>query len=156
MVRNKTPYERRIRELEKERELLQKSIKSVAKNLSKTGVDPVEAAERMARLPPPREYQKPPEPSLSSIQLQSLPTAREVPAHPHVPAPHAPVLQREVAVAPPAKVVSKDERFASYFSSGSFGKAGPLSHERKVQRNRAIFMVFVVALVAFLVYKFVA
>ena len=150
VVRNKSPYERRLRELEKERELLQRNIKSVAKNLSKAGVDPIEAAERMARLPPPREYQKPPEPSLSSIHLQSLPTAREVPAPPVV-QPH-----REVAAAPAVKVASKDERFASYFSSGSFGKAGPLSHERKVQRNRAIFMILVVALVAFLVYKFMA
>jgi predicted nucleic acid-binding Zn ribbon protein len=152
VVRNKSPYERRIRELEKERELLQRNIKSVAKNLSKSGVDPVEAAERMARLPPPREYQKPPEPSLSSIQLQSLPTAREVPAQHFTAPPREPAAAASVS----AKVVSKDERFASYFSSGSFGKAGPLSHERKVQRNRAIFMILVVALVAFLVYKFMA
>lgn len=149
VVRNRSPYERRIRELEKERELLQRNIKSVAKSLSKTGVDPLEAAERMARLPPPREYQKPPEPSLSSRQMQARYATRDAPE------PAVAETPGDAAPAAPKKVASKDERFANYFSSGSFGKSGPLSRERKVQRNRAIFMILVVALVAFLVYRFV-
>ncbi|MFH0908593.1 MAG: hypothetical protein V1929_07515 [bacterium] len=150
VVRNRLPYERRIRELQKERELLQRNIKSVARTLSKTGVDPVGAAERMARLPPPREYQKPPGPPLSSVQLQALQSAREIPSQPSA------ATEREVAPVPTRKPASKDERFANYFSSGSFGKAGPLSRERKLQRNRAIFMILVVALAAFLLYRFVA
>lgn len=32
------------------------------------------------------------------------------------------------------------ERLASYLASGSFGKSRVLSHERRIQRNKAVFM----------------
>jgi hypothetical protein len=53
----------------------------------------------------------------------------------------------------PRRGFEKNERFASYLASGSFGKARPLSKERKLQRNKAIFMLIVVLLLAFVLYK---
>ena len=36
---------------------------------------------------------------------------------------------------------SGDQRFSRYFSSGSFSRSTPLSHEKRIQRNKAIFAV---------------
>jgi cobalamin biosynthesis Mg chelatase CobN len=44
---------------------------------------------------------------------------------------------------------AKPERLANYLASGSFGKAGSLSRERKIQRNKAIFMLIVALLAIF-------
>ncbi|HMP90342.1 MAG TPA: hypothetical protein PJ991_09065 [Kiritimatiellia bacterium] len=43
--------------------------------------------------------------------------------------------------------VMKPENLANYLASGSFGKSGPITRERKMQRNKAIFML-VCALIA--------
>lgn len=43
------------------------------------------------------------------------------------------------------------QKFASYFTSGTFIRSRPLRQERRLQRNKAIFMLFVVVLVAFVV-----
>lgn len=45
------------------------------------------------------------------------------------------------------------ERLNHYLSSGSFGKCRPLRHERAKQRNRAIFMLVMVALALFVLYR---
>lgn len=47
------------------------------------------------------------------------------------------------------------ERLNHYLSSGSFGKCRPLRHERAKQRNRAIFMLVMVALAVFIFLKIV-
>ena len=44
------------------------------------------------------------------------------------------------------------ERLISYLSSGSFGSTRPAADERRYQRNKAIFMVIFVAVLAFILY----
>jgi hypothetical protein len=60
---------------------------------------------------------------------------------------------------PKNKAVLNDQRFANYFSSGGFvGGAGPqrpLKVERKVQRNKAIFLWIFVILAAFTVIRLI-
>lgn len=49
----------------------------------------------------------------------------------------------------------KDRRFASYFMSGNLGPSAPqLRRERRLQRNRAIVMIVVVAVVLIGILKF--
>jgi hypothetical protein len=55
--------------------------------------------------------------------------------------------------APGRSGFQKNERFASYLASGSFGKTKPLGKTRRVQRNKALFMLAVVLLLAFVLYK---
>lgn len=50
-------------------------------------------------------------------------------------------------------MASEPERFANYFSSGSFGKTRPLGYEKRLQRNKAIFMVIFVVIVAYVMYR---
>ena len=49
----------------------------------------------------------------------------------------------------------KDERFANLFSSGGFLGSVNVRQERNVQKNKAIFMLLVVIVVFFVVYKLV-
>lgn len=51
--------------------------------------------------------------------------------------------------------LAKDERFASYFSSGGFLGGRPLRQERNIQRNRAIAMLLVVGIVLLWVFYLV-
>lgn len=52
------------------------------------------------------------------------------------------------------RAAAKDERFANYFSSGNFlGGTKPMKQEKNVQRNKAVFMVVIVILVAFSVFR---
>ena len=46
-----------------------------------------------------------------------------------------------------------NQRFAAYLASGSFGGMQPLGHEKNVQRNKAIFMIVVVLVVAFVIVR---
>ncbi len=46
-----------------------------------------------------------------------------------------------------------DHKFASYLTSGSFIPASPLREDRSVQKNKAIFMIVIVGVVAFVVYS---
>ena len=56
---------------------------------------------------------------------------------------------------PKNKAVMKNQRFASYFSSGNFLGGRPMKQEKSVQRNKAVFMIVVVIIVAFSVFRLV-
>jgi hypothetical protein len=53
------------------------------------------------------------------------------------------------------KPISNTQKFASYFASGSFGKARPMASEKKVQRNKAIFMLIFALLAAFVLFRMI-
>jgi hypothetical protein len=48
-----------------------------------------------------------------------------------------------------------DKRFASYFASGSFVDTRTLSRERRIQRNKAIFLLICALLMGYIVYRFI-
>jgi len=68
---------------------------------------------------------------------------------------------RSSAVAPddmisqPVPRAVTDQRFTTYFGSGSLHSVRPLRQERRVQRNKAIFMMVVAILVIILVLKMI-
>jgi hypothetical protein len=69
------------------------------------------------------------------------------------PPPSAPPPQ----TAPPARRPdpTEDKRFANYFASGSFVTTRPLGRERRVQRNKAIFLLIFALLMGYLVYHLI-
>ncbi len=48
--------------------------------------------------------------------------------------------------------VRGDERFAHYFSTGGFKPLTPIGTDRSIQRNKAIFMVVIVIIFAYIIY----
>ena len=48
-----------------------------------------------------------------------------------------------------------DNRFARYFATGSLMGGQPLKQEKSIQRNKAIFMILFVSMLAFIVFKLI-
>lgn len=163
--------ERRLKELKKESELVREDIKALSKavknpdEVSLPRLKSLRHEER--RVPPPtrkdpavapRESPKPePKPAGAGGELFNW-------------APRAEQLDRQSAGLPPKvigqslsepvggpknKAVMKDQRFANYFSSGNFLGGRPMKQEKSVQRNKAVFMIVVVIVVAFSVFRLV-
>ncbi|HMP75550.1 MAG TPA: hypothetical protein PKE12_04560 [Kiritimatiellia bacterium] len=125
---------RRLRELEEEERRLRQSMKEVNRHMRKIergAADSFESRTAAAlRAPPP-------------AAPETAPTQAEVET----------VAGRPAA---PRRVGPREsDKFASYFSSGSFVKPRTLGRERRVQRNKAIFMLIFVGLVGYLVYHLV-
>lgn len=122
-----SPLARRLRELEEEERALQQHVKEVSRK-----------ARKMESLNS--------EPGFSRTEPRVASTVPRPGAPPPRPAP-AP------GMAPRNPNPRETDRFANYFASGSFGKSRPMVRERRVMRNKAIFMLILVALVGFLVYR---
>ena len=168
--------ERRLKELKKESELVREDIKA----LSKAVKSPDEVS--MPRLKSLRhEDRRVPPPT----RKDPVSTPREPPKPESAPepkpagaggelfdwGPRAEQLDRRSAGMPPKvigqslpepaggpknKAVMKDQRFANYFSSGGFLGGRPMKQEKSVQRNKAVFMIVVVIVVAFSVFRLLA
>ena len=69
----------------------------------------------------------------------------------------APQQQPRIRTIPEArKAQVKDSgRFANYFASGSFGRNRPMAQEKKVQRNKAVFMLIFVLLFGSILVKLI-
>ena len=139
---SESPLERRLRELEEEERALQQNLKEVTRKARKmeslTGEPGLTRTEpRLASTVP-----RPGAPVADGLPDEDpeleLPPVRPSPAP---------------GMAPRNPAPRQTDQFASYFASGSFGKARPLGRERRVMRNKAIFMLILVALVAFVVYR---
>lgn len=137
-----SPLERRLRELEEEERSLQQHLKEVSRK-----------ARRMENLTSEPGFTKS-EPRLASTVPRPGATPPE-PVRESEPeaAPERPSNRPAPGMAPRNPGPPGAERFSNYFSSGSFGTTRPLGHERRVMRNKAIFMLILVVLVAFLVYQ---
>lgn len=167
-------YERRLRELEEQASLIEKDIRSLQRVLKKPGAGEMptlvssafeapKASDTPPSAPPApattgrdgaassdnarralektfagRTNRAPP-PSGELFAPEELGTVAEPP--------------RPLSVDTKRRVVPNTERFASYLSSGSFGKSRPLTHERKIQRNKAIIMAVVVVLIGFMLFR---
>lgn len=145
---SESPLARRLRELEEEERALQQNLKEVSRKARKmetlTGEPGFSRSEPRLASTVPRPG-APVLPPLTADEVADEPE-REVP----------PVRSASVTtpgMAPRNPAPRKADQFASYLASGSFGKAQPLGRERRVMRNKAIFMLIVVAVVAFVVFR---
>ncbi len=147
MARSETesPLNRRLRELEEEERALQQHLKEVTRK-----------ARKMESLSSEPGFNRG-EPRLASTVPRPGAPPPTVPAETDEGAlPGPPVAKsRPVPGMAPRNPHANPERFANYFANGSFGSARPLSRDRKVMRNKAIFMLILVALVAFVLYRVV-
>ena len=144
MARSETesPLNRRLRELEEEERALQQHLKEVTRK-----------ARKMESLSSEPGFNRG-EPRLASTVPR--PGAPPPPVVEEGAASEPPVAKaRPVPGMAPRNPSANPERFANYFANGSFGSARPLSRDRKVMRNKAIFMLILVALVAFVLYRVV-
>lgn len=164
----KSPIERRLKELERQAARVRNDIKSLSKAIrNPENVERIPRAKSLLDEGPlvpapsrrdPATRAVPPHvvPPVEQAAAAAPPPPPEPPPPP--PAAMAPPAQPEPAeaAAPKPKGVLKDERFANYFSSGSFlGETGGLKQEKSVQRNKAVFMIIIVIIVAFSVYQLV-
>jgi hypothetical protein len=169
-AQKKSAIDRRLKELEKQAALVRGDIKTLSKAIRKP--DSLEALPRlksrdMEAVPPPTR--KDPVQMREAMKAEQAPVEEESsPAQPE-PAPDAgqaeggrtkrippvliPASEAEKEAASKHKTVMNDDRFANYFSSGSFLGGGGLRQEKNVQRNKAIFMVVIVVVVAFSVFR---
>jgi len=144
---NKSSIEQRIKEIKQELSAVNSDLKSLTKNAKKGD---------FVNLPKTRQYE------------QGRPAEERV-----IPPPHpkatiaAPVLSNNVAapltVQPQAMTREqaqaarrdRDPRLADYLSANYDTSIRPMKYERKLQRNKAIIMVVIVAILLFFVlYKF--
>lgn len=119
------PVERKLRDIEREKQRVQEEIKALSRNLKKGDV----------------------------VQSPAVPTAAGgrsvfgvVDAGPGSPSTSRPPAR------PPAQ---RDERFANYFSTGGLKTPLPGPKNRSVQRNKTVFIVIVVLMLIFIVFSVV-
>lgn len=134
---------RRMRALEEEERALRQSMKDVNRRMRKLERgQPVDVPERREFAWQGAAAQHAPA-STAPVEAVNQPMDEPLPA----------------AIPPPGsrRLPSRgSDRFANYFA-GHFqrGEVRPLNRERKIQRNKAIFMVLFVVLVGYLVYRMI-
>ena len=171
----KSALERRLKDLKKESELVRDDIKALAKairNPDDVNMPRLKSSKREERrVPPPMRK----DPVVSSRE----PPRTEMPSDPRSAGPHGELFEwapraeqmerqslgqppkvfgqslPESAPSPKNRAVTQDQRFANYFSSGGFLGGRPMKQEKSVQRNKAVFMLVVVIIVAFSVFRLV-
>jgi hypothetical protein len=172
MTGKKTSLERRLKELKKESELVREDIKVLSKAVKNP--DEVKSLPRLKslrheerRVPPPTRKdpvfasREPPQPApkLASAEgelFDWVPRA-EQPDRQAAGMPSKAMGQSlpGSASGPRNKAVMKNHRFANYFSSGNFLGGRPMKQEKSIQRNKAFFMIIVVIIVTFSVFRLV-
>jgi len=157
-LKQETAYERKIRELEEEAERIRKSMQSLMKNVDRTVAPSRSTSSALPRSqPPPYSTEKRtqvPYPASKSSSFESdreeesdEERIEESEAEPTFPP------EEQIPTYGPARLrqnqAPKPEKLANYLASGSFGKRGSLTRERKIQRNKAIFMLILALLAVF-------
>jgi hypothetical protein len=144
-IRKPSRLEDRLAELDRELKHVRKSIRAVEKGEAPLPAAPVPPARRAAPAPPaasaPAAAPPPPPDDLFSLAARRAPPPAAGPGTAAADAPPGGY---------PAQGMERD-RFGRYFTSGSLISDRPLRQERRVLRNKALFMVFVVGVVAFIV-----
>lgn len=131
--------EQRAKELERQLRELRRNIRQVERQGA-----PLPAAEPRPATPPAR----PPAPARAPGTVTGAP-ARPLPAE-SAPAPEPVRANRPVPPGPapaganPTEAYEQRRKFASYLSSGSLIPPKPMRQERRVVRNKAIFMLVLV------------
>lgn len=151
-TRKESALDRRLRDLERESEELRKNMKVVSRALKKGEdvplVDPASPPEREHKRPAVHKVAEPEQkPSGDGDLFDWKKQRRKV--QPPAPTPKPPETRT------PKKSAPIDQRFASYLTTGSFTPVAQAREDRSVQRNKAIFMILVVLLVGFVIFKVV-
>jgi hypothetical protein len=157
-------FDRKLEELQQERERVEDTIKSLSKAIRK-----IESA---SELPPAAPSRAPAMPRIARTTVSPAAAVRAQETLERVfgtsadtsPAPSAPAAPEGDLLPgfspPPAvggkKPISDAGKFAAYLASGSFGKAPPLAKEKRIQRNKAIFMVLFVLIAAYVLYRMIS
>jgi len=153
--KQESAYERRMRELEEEADRIRKNMQSLMKNsVPATSSRPAApSAFRTRSTVPPASGRAVAEPIELDDQLSADDTRSDDESYSGTDYGS----DRESTVEETRTIPSdysrrtpflnKPEKLANYLASGSFGKGGSLSRERRIQRNKAIFML-IVALIA--------
>lgn len=155
-ARKKSPLENRLRELEKEADIIRQDMKVLSRAMKKP--DQLAALPRLKShriAPPPRQIPHVAPPAVPSPERPAAaPPGDLFPESPVAsPPPRELPTVGETASERPRSHMSRDERFRNYFGHGSFLPARPLKQERRVQRNKAIFVLVVVVVFGFIVYR---
>ena len=140
---SETPLARRLRELEEEERVLQQHVKEMTRKARR--MEHLTSEPGLTRTEP-RLASSVPRPGAPPVEPAAEPEPEARPAA----EPRAPLAP---GMAPRNPSANETQRFANYFASGSFGKARPLGRERRVMRNKAIFMLLLVALFAFVLHR---
>lgn len=147
-LRQENAYERRMRELEEEAERVRKNMQLLMKNTKR------EPSSQPATPSGPRTRS-------SALPGQSYAPVEEISYDSENDETEEADEQNTISASDPrrshynqgeytrAAAPGKPEKLANYLASGSFGKAGSLSRERRIQRNKAIFMVIVAVIAIF-------
>lgn len=143
----KSALDARLAELEAELKRVKKNVRLVAKT-GRAAPSPV-ARPKMRRSPAPEPAAPPtppPEAPAPPPDLFSLAQQR------HTPPPAASYGSGRPARMEPAAAPALEDKdkFGRYFTSGSFVASRPMGEERRLFRNKAIFMLVLVVLVAFI------
>jgi hypothetical protein len=146
-LREESAYERRIRELDEEADRVRKNMQALMKSGTR------EASARSPAPTGPRTRSSAIPGQLNDvIEEETQPFELEESDRPEEPTVSASDPRRgsyNQAEYERTTTARKPEKLASYLASGSFGKAGSLSRERRIQRNKAIFMLIVALLAIF-------
>lgn len=154
--------QRRLKELEKESRLIQADIRTLSKALQRPGaLETVPSLKSRAasasRVSAPART----DPAVSSPGAAAGEMAKDLgdlfawrgPERPRSPqAVGVPASVPSVELEGRRRTVLDDNRFLNYFASGSF-VGRPPAQARRVQRNKAIFMLLIVALFGFILFK---
>jgi hypothetical protein len=168
----KMSVERRLKELKKESELVREDIKVLSKAVNNP--DEMNSLPRLKSLRHEERRVPPPTRRDPVSAPHEPPPPAPKPTHAGGELfdwmPRAEQMDRQAAGMPPKvighslpgsadgpknKAVMKNHRFASYFSSGNFLGGRPMKQEKRVQRNKAVFMVVFVIIVAFSVFRLI-
>lgn len=179
--RRETPLDRRLRELREQAAALERDIRLLDKSARTGGVVDADARVRAAtaaarraelsRLNPnyaasvgsgtttsvsvTNQGAPPDEGEEAAVNLFSV--GEQARGDGPAPAPFAASTQSDSATdAPRYRRVAappREQKLANYLASGSFGGKVPLSHERQVQRFRAILALMAVATFAYIIYR---
>jgi hypothetical protein len=158
-------FDRKLSELQQEAERLDDHIRSLSKNIRKIessgdfpASTPMKSGPRLKSTALSTASARGNEPVEKVFALSEPPiqeTDEESAELPEL-APSEPVLPGfTTAGAERRKPAADNLRFASYLASGSFGKARPLSQEKKVLRNKAIFMVLFAVIAAIMLFRMI-
>jgi hypothetical protein len=143
LFKKQSQVERRLRELEEEKELVRKDIRTLSKALKNR--------EEFAGVP----RLKSSSPAVTARRsAAAAPAPGPAPAAaPEEPRPREMLDEGAAALRAKGSPVSKDSRFTNYFQVDTAQGRRPLRQEKSVQRNKAIFMLVIVLLAAYIVYR---
>ncbi|MEI6562736.1 MAG: hypothetical protein WCO42_00355 [bacterium] len=116
---------------------LQERLDSLQRELARVESD-IKGISHAIDSPDPEQVRR----RLSKVSIQEAPRASSPEPIFETPVSQGTAYTEDVAIPKPVP----DQRFQTYFGSGSLHSVRPLRQERRVQRNKAVFM-FVLALV---------